>query len=60
MDASTLTSRRTSGLLYMVGAAFFFSLMSLFVKLVGQRLPSQEIVLVRSVITLVYTSSLDL
>jgi drug/metabolite transporter (DMT)-like permease len=55
MDASTLTSRRTSGLLYMVGAAFFFSLMSLFVKLVGQRLPSQEIVLVRSVITLIYS-----
>jgi len=55
MDASTLTSRHTSGLLYMVGAAFFFSLMSLFVKLVGQRLPSQEIVLVRSVITLLYS-----
>lgn len=55
MDASTLTSRRSSGLLYMVGAAFFFSLMSLFVKLVGQRLPSQEIVLVRSIITLAYS-----
>lgn len=55
MDATTLTSRRTSGLLYMVGAAFFFSLMSLFVKLVGQRLPSQEIVLVRSIITLIYS-----
>lgn len=39
----------------MVGAAFFFSLMSLFVKLVGQRLPSQEIVLVRSIITLAYS-----
>jgi drug/metabolite transporter (DMT)-like permease len=39
----------------MVGAAFFFSLMSLFVKLVGQRLPSQEIVLVRSVVTLIYS-----
>jgi drug/metabolite transporter (DMT)-like permease len=55
MDATTPTSRRSSGLLYMVGAAFFFSLMSLFVKLVGQRLPSQEIVLVRSIITLIYS-----
>ena len=44
-----------SGLLHMVGAAFFFSLMSLFVKLVGQRLPSQIIVLVRSIITLIYS-----
>jgi len=55
MNPSTLTRRRTSGLLYMVGAAFFFSLMSLFVKLVGQRLPSQEIVLVRSILTLIYS-----
>jgi drug/metabolite transporter (DMT)-like permease len=36
----------------MVASAFFFSLMSLLVKVVGQRLPSQEIVLVRGVITL--------
>ena len=36
----------------MVGSAFFFSLMSLFVKLVGQSLPSQEIVLGRGLITL--------
>jgi drug/metabolite transporter (DMT)-like permease len=36
----------------MIGSAFFFSLMSLFVKLVGQSLPSQEIVLGRGVITL--------
>lgn len=35
------------GLPYMVGAAFAFSLMSLFVKMAGQRLPSQQIVLVR-------------
>ena len=39
----------------MVLAAFFFSLMSLFVKVVGQRLPSQEIVLVRGVVTGIYT-----
>lgn len=36
----------------MVASAFFFSLMSLLVKLAGNRLPSQEIVLVRGVITL--------
>ncbi len=36
----------------MIGSAFFFSLMSLFVKGVGQSLPSQEIVLGRGVITL--------
>jgi drug/metabolite transporter (DMT)-like permease len=45
----------STGLVYMVGAAFFFSLMSLFVKLVGQHLPSQQIVLVRSVVTLGYS-----
>lgn len=37
----------------MAAAAFFFSLMSLLVKLVGQRLPSQEIVLGRGAVTLV-------
>lgn len=37
----------------MAAAAFFFSLMSLLVKVAGQRLPSAEIVLVRSVISLV-------
>lgn len=35
----------------MVAAAFFFSLMSLLVKLVGRSLPSQEIVLVRGLVT---------
>jgi drug/metabolite transporter (DMT)-like permease len=34
----------------MVAGAFFFSLMSLLVKLAGQRLPSQEIVLARSLV----------
>jgi drug/metabolite transporter (DMT)-like permease len=38
------------GLRYMALGAFFFSLMSLLVKLAGQRLPSQEIVLARSVV----------
>lgn len=37
----------------MIAAAFAFSLMSLFVKLVGRTLPSQEIVLVRGVVTIV-------
>ena len=40
------------GVRLMIGSAFFFSLMSLFVKLVGQALPSQEIVLFRGVVTL--------
>lgn len=43
------------GLRYMVGAAVFFSLMSLFVKLAGQRLPSMEIVLARYVVMLAAT-----
>jgi drug/metabolite transporter (DMT)-like permease len=38
------------GLRYMAAGAFFFSVMSLLVKLAGQRLPSQEIVLARSVV----------
>lgn len=38
------------GLRYMLAGAFFFSVMSLLVKLAGQRLPSQEIVLARSVV----------
>jgi drug/metabolite transporter (DMT)-like permease len=38
------------GLRYMVAGAFFFSVMSLLVKLAGQRLPSQQIVLIRSVV----------
>lgn len=42
----------------MVGAAFFFSLMSAFVKSLGGTLPSQEIVLVRSAVTLGYSYAL--
>lgn len=38
------------GLQYMVAGAFFFSIMSLLVKVSGQRLPSQEIVLARSLV----------
>jgi drug/metabolite transporter (DMT)-like permease len=43
----------SGGLHYMIAAAFFFSLMSLFVKLAGQRLPTTEIVLARSVVMLI-------
>jgi drug/metabolite transporter (DMT)-like permease len=42
----------------MIGAAFFFSLMSAFVKALGDTLPSQEIVLVRSALTLGYAYAL--
>ncbi len=48
-------NRQLAGLASMALAAFFFSLMSLQVKLVGTRLPNQEIVLVRSLLTLVLT-----
>jgi drug/metabolite transporter (DMT)-like permease len=41
------------GVRYMLGSAFFFSLMSLQVKVVGRYLPSQEIVLARGVVSLV-------
>lgn len=46
------TSGIPRGLLYMAAAAFFFSVMSLLVKIAGQRLPSQEVVLARAVVTL--------
>lgn len=41
-------ARIPKGLRYMAGAAFFFSVMSLLVKIAGQRLPTQEVVLARS------------
>jgi drug/metabolite transporter (DMT)-like permease len=40
----------------MLGAAFFFSLMAAFVKLIGPRIPTQEVVLVRAVILLVLSA----
>jgi drug/metabolite transporter (DMT)-like permease len=46
------------GLRYMVGAAFFFSVMTLFVKLAGERLPSMQIVLARYVVMLVATQAM--
>ena len=42
--------RLSIGIRYMIAGAFFFSVMSLFVKLAGRRLPSQEIVFARSLI----------
>lgn len=42
----------------MIAGAFFFSVMSLGVKLAGQRVPSQEIVLVRGVLTVLLSYGL--
>jgi drug/metabolite transporter (DMT)-like permease len=44
--------RISPGIRYMAAGAFFFSLMSLLVKVAGQRLPTQEVVMVRAIITL--------
>lgn len=46
-------ARRQRGVLELVAAAALFSVMSLLVKLAGERLPSQMIVLARGVVTLV-------
>ena len=46
------------GVRYMVASAFFFSVMSLGVKLVGQRIPTQEVVLVRGVLNAGFTLAL--
>jgi drug/metabolite transporter (DMT)-like permease len=46
-------STPSAGVRYMLAAAFFFSLMSLMVKVAGQFVPSQEIVLARGVVSLV-------
>lgn len=43
------------GIRYMIAGAFFFSLMSLAVKLAGQRMPSQQIVLVRGALNVAFT-----
>jgi drug/metabolite transporter (DMT)-like permease len=42
-----------AGVRFMLGGAFFFSLMTLMVKWVGRTLPSHEIVLARGVVTLI-------
>lgn len=43
----------TPGVRYMLASAFCFSIMGALVKLAGHRLPSQEIVLARSIVSLV-------
>ncbi|KPK66465.1 MAG: hypothetical protein AMS21_02275 [Gemmatimonas sp. SG8_38_2] len=43
----------STGVRYMLSAAFFFSLMSLLVKVAGQYVPSQEIVLARGIVSLI-------
>jgi drug/metabolite transporter (DMT)-like permease len=60
MQAADGTRAQVSGWLspgirYMIAGAFFFSLMSLAVKLVGQRIPSQQIVLVRGLLNVAFT-----
>ncbi len=55
MTKTTTRPRLSAGLRYMVLAAFFFSLMSLTVKLAGRRLPATEIVFARALVSLVAT-----
>ena len=46
------------GYLYMILSAFFFCLMTIFVKLAGQELETIQIVFFRGMITLATTSTL--
>ena len=46
------------GALLMLLSAFAFSVMTVLVKLVGQRIPSQEIVVARALVSLVLSWSL--
>jgi drug/metabolite transporter (DMT)-like permease len=47
-------SNKWLGIQFMALAAFFFSLMGLFVKWAGESIPSQEIVFVRSLLVLIF------
>jgi drug/metabolite transporter (DMT)-like permease len=49
-SAATQVRRIPLGIRYMAAAALFFSIMSLLVKVAGQRLPTQEVVLARSAV----------
>lgn len=49
---------RPVGLLWMAGGALGFSLMSLLVKIAGERIPTMEVVWVRAVVTLVLSLAL--
>jgi len=55
MPGTTTSSREIRGVAFLVGAAFFWSVMSVCVKIVGQHLPSQQIVWVRAIVTLAYS-----
>jgi drug/metabolite transporter (DMT)-like permease len=62
MHVAELTSQKrpgwgglSPGMRYMIAGAFFFSLMSLAVKFAGQRIPSQQIVLVRGLLNVAFT-----
>lgn len=56
-DAGPATPARFPlGMRYMAAGAFFFSVMSLLVKMAGQRLPSQEVVMVRAIITFILSA----
>jgi drug/metabolite transporter (DMT)-like permease len=57
---SSGTAEARSGAGYMVLSAFFFSVMSLMVKLAGTRIPSQEVVFVRAVVSLAMAYALVL
>ena len=50
-----MKDRFPPGIRYMAGAAFGFSLMSLFVKIAGQRLPTAEVVLARGLLIVLVT-----
>jgi drug/metabolite transporter (DMT)-like permease len=56
-EAGTVSrSRFPLGMRYMAAGALAFSVMSLLVKVAGQRLPSQEVVMVRAIVTLVLSA----
>jgi drug/metabolite transporter (DMT)-like permease len=56
VDGAARGSRFPLGMRYMAAGAFFFSIMSLLVKTAGRRLPSQEVVMVRAIVTLVLSA----
>src|SRR5690606_2689618 len=45
----------TPGIRHMIVASFFFSVMTVFVKIVGQTIPVAQIVLVRSCLAIAFT-----
>ncbi|MCP4503261.1 MAG: DMT family transporter [Deltaproteobacteria bacterium] len=52
-NVASVDDHRRQGMLLLLGAAFFFSLMAVQVKLLGAQLPSTVIVLGRAIVTLV-------